>query len=132
MNTLHVAAALSFATGLAHSVIGEVLIFQRLRRGTVVPTHGGDALGERHVRILWASWHVLTLLGWCMALMLVELAAWPANDMTGAITRLITVGMLTGGPDRADRNPRQAPRLGCHGAGFRADRSGPMTRRPSP
>lgn len=97
MNTLHVAAALSFATGLAHTVLGEVLIFQRLRRGTVVPTHGGNALGERHVRILWASWHVLTLLGWCMALMLVELATWPANDMTGAITRLISVGMLTGG-----------------------------------
>jgi hypothetical protein len=96
MNTLHVAAALSFATGLIHSVIGEVLIFQRLRRGTVVPTHGGDALRERHVRILWASWHVLTLLGWCMALMLVELAAWPANDMTRAITRLISIGMLTG------------------------------------
>ena len=97
MNTLHVAAALSFATGLAHSVLCEVLIFQRLRRGTVVPTHGGNALGQRHVRILWASWHVLTLLGWCMALMLVELATWPANDMTGAITRLISVGMLTGG-----------------------------------
>jgi hypothetical protein len=97
MNTLHVAAALSFATGLAHTVLGEVLIFQRLRRGTVVPTHGGNALGERHVRILWASWHVLTLMGWCMALMLVELAAWPTNDMTGAITRLISVGMLTGG-----------------------------------
>ena len=28
--------------------------------------------------------------------MLVELAAWPANDMTGAITHLISVGMLTG------------------------------------
>lgn len=97
MNTLHVAAALSFATGLAHSVLCEVLIFQRLRRGTVVPTHGGNALGERHVRILWASWHVLTLMGWCMALMLVELAARPTNDMTGAITRLISVGMLTGG-----------------------------------
>jgi hypothetical protein len=97
MNTLHVAAALSFATGLAHTVLGEVLIFQRLRRGTVVPTHGGNALGERHVRILWASWHVLTLMGWCMALMLVELAARPTNDMTGAITRLISVGMLTGG-----------------------------------
>jgi len=97
MNTLHVAAALSFATGLAHSVLGEVLIFQRLRRGTVVPTHGGNALGQRHVRILWASWHVLTLLGWCMALMLVELATWPANDMTSAITRLISVSMLAGG-----------------------------------
>ena len=31
-----------------------------------------------------------------MALMLVELAAWPANDMTRAITRLISVGMFTG------------------------------------
>lgn len=51
------AAALAFATGLAHTVMGEMLIFQRLRRGSVVPTFGGEVLREGHVRILWASLH---------------------------------------------------------------------------
>lgn len=97
MNTwLLAAAALAFATGLAHSVMGEVLVFQRLRRGTVVPAFGGDVLRERHVRILWASWHVLTLLGWCMAAMLVALAVWPDGDMTRALARLISLGMFAG------------------------------------
>lgn len=97
MNTLLLAAAaLAFVTGLAHSILGEVVIFRRLRRGAFVPTWGGDALRERHVRILWASWHVLTLLGWCMAAMLVELAAWPATDVTRGVARLICLGMVTG------------------------------------
>ncbi len=90
------AAAMAFATGLAHTVMGEVLIFRRLRRGTVVPTFGGEVLRERHLRILWASWHVLTLLGWCMAAMLVALAAWPASDMTRVLARLIELGMFAG------------------------------------
>lgn len=97
MNMLLIAAAvLAFATGLAHTVIGELLIFRRLRRGTVVPTFGGDVLRERHIRILWASWHVLTLLGWCMAAMLVELAALPASDITRIVARLISLGMFSG------------------------------------
>jgi len=97
VNTLLLAAAaLAFATGLAHTVLGEVLIFRRLRRGAVVPAFGGEVLRERHVRILWASWHVLTLLGWCMAAMLVELAAWPTSDITRTVARLIGLGMFTG------------------------------------
>ena len=97
VNTLLLAAAaLAFATGLVHTVMGEVLIFRHLRRGTVVPTFGGDVLRERHVRILWASWHVLTLLGWCMAAMLVELAGWPASDITRSVAHLISLGMFTG------------------------------------
>lgn len=97
MNTwLLIAATVTFATGLAHTVMGEVLLFHRLRRGTVVPTFGGEVLRERHVRILWASWHVLTLLGWCMAAVLVALAAWPASDMTRTLARLIGLGMFAG------------------------------------
>jgi hypothetical protein len=90
------AAALAFATGLAHTVLGEALIFRRLRRGTVVPTLGGEVLRERQVRILWASWHVLTLLGWCMAAMLLELASRPASDITRKIASLTALGMFSG------------------------------------
>jgi hypothetical protein len=69
-----VAAALAFLVGLVHSVLGERLIFRRLRQGGIVPTNGGNLLGERHVRILWASWHVLTVFGWCMASVLLCLS----------------------------------------------------------
>lgn len=68
------AAALAFLVGLVHSVLGETLIFRRLRQGGRVPTNGGSVLGERHVRILWATWHVVTVFGWCMAAILLRWA----------------------------------------------------------
>lgn len=92
-NSFVAAAALAFATGLAHTVIGELLIFRRMRRGTVVPTFGGNVLGERHFRILWACWHALTFLGWSMAAMLLLLATAPAGQATRAIAHLIAWGM---------------------------------------
>lgn len=72
---LMAAAVLAFLVGALHSTLGEVLIFRRMRQGTLVPTHGRPVLHERHVRILWASWHVLTLFGWAMAAMLLHLSA---------------------------------------------------------
>ncbi len=75
MNPYLVAGAiLAFVVGLVHSVLGERLIFRRLRVGHVVPTSGGTVLCEGHVRILWASWHVLTVFGWCIASILLWLA----------------------------------------------------------
>ena len=74
---LRAAAVLAFVVGLVHSVLGERLIFQRLRRspqGGIVPTDGGARLHEKHVRILWASWHALTALGWGSAVILLWLA----------------------------------------------------------
>ena len=109
--------------------MGEVLIFRRLRRGTVVPTFGGEVLRERHVRILWASWHVLTLLGWCMAAMLVALAAWPAGDMTRALARLVGLGMFAGAMTVLIATRGPPPRLAGHVAGVGAvDRSVALTR----
>ena len=64
------AAVLAFFVGLAHSVLGEYMIFRRMRAGHLIPTNGGRVIGEGHVRILWASWHVLTAFGWSMAAML--------------------------------------------------------------
>lgn len=74
------AAALCFFVGASHSVIGEILIFSRLRQGGFIPTNGGRLLGERHVRILWASWHFLTVLGWFVAALLLWLALPAARE----------------------------------------------------
>jgi hypothetical protein len=75
MNTLLLIASLLIALiSLVHSILGEVLIFNRLRSSGLVPTHGGSVLREAHVRILWASWHVVTLLGWALAALLLRIA----------------------------------------------------------
>lgn len=72
MNTcLAAAAVVAFAVGLAHSVIGEWMIFRKLRGpGHVLPRQGGGVLDMGKLRILWASWHVLTVMGWGFAALL--------------------------------------------------------------
>lgn len=77
------AAALMFVVGLVHSVFGERLVFRRMRGAGAIPTNGGTVLREGHVRILWASWHVATVLGWCVAGVLVWLAL-PSSSQQGA------------------------------------------------
>lgn len=68
------AGALAFATGLIHTVYGERLVFRRMRGAGLIPTNGGQVLREPHVRILWATWHLATVLGWMGAAMLAWLA----------------------------------------------------------
>jgi hypothetical protein len=65
------AGAVLVVTGLVHSVFGERLIFRRMRRtGALIPTEGGSALREPHVRTLWATWHALSAIGWALAVLL--------------------------------------------------------------
>lgn len=91
------AGALAFAVGLIHSILGETLIFRRMRKRGLVPTDGGPLLGERHVRILWASWHVLTVFGWCIAALLLRFAeASPHGGDHAFIDFAIVAAMLAG------------------------------------
>jgi hypothetical protein len=89
------AAVLTFLIGLAHSVLGERLVFRRMRLAGAIPTNGGSVLREGHVRILWASWHVATVLGWCVAAALVWLSL-PSSGAQGApfVARSIVAAML--------------------------------------
>ena len=64
MNTpLLLAGTGAVMVAVVHSVLGERLLFARLRWGTWIPTEGGVLLREPHVRILWASWHLLSVFG---------------------------------------------------------------------
>lgn len=74
------AAALMVVIGLVHSVFGERLIFSRMRRDGFIPTEGAKLIGEGHVRILWATWHGLTVIGWGMAAMLAWMGLHPSTD----------------------------------------------------
>ncbi|WP_079201227.1 hypothetical protein [Pseudomonas sp. CC6-YY-74] len=83
-----VAAILSAVTGLVHSAFGEILIFRHLRNGSLVPALGAPPLRERHVRIIWATWHLATLFGWAFAGLLLQLAlghTMSASLVAGAI-----------------------------------------------
>lgn len=62
-----IAGLLAAVTGLVRSLLGERLIFRHLRQGTLVPTKAAMQLPERHIRILWATWHLGSVFGWGFA-----------------------------------------------------------------
>lgn len=73
MNTyIFVAGILCFLLGIIHSVLGENLIFKSKRnKGSLVPSKKSPALKERHLRIIWATWHLASLFGWCIGAILI-------------------------------------------------------------
>ncbi|HZG66418.1 MAG TPA: hypothetical protein VEZ12_06725 [Herpetosiphonaceae bacterium] len=80
MDTYMVAAgALLLVVAAIHSALGEILMFRHLRSHGLVPTLAAPPLKERHIRILWASWHVLTVLGWAFGAVLLRLA-YPSDE----------------------------------------------------
>lgn len=95
MNTALVLAAGGLAlVGVAHSVLGELLVFRTLRTEGIVPTGGRPVLREWQVRILWGTWHLATVLGWALSALMwrlgtapldADLGAWVA-DVTGVAT----------------------------------------------
>ena len=71
---LATAAILALVTGVVHSFLGERLIFRHLRVSSIVPTLTAPPLQNRHVRILWATWHLASVLAWAFAGLLWQLA----------------------------------------------------------
>lgn len=68
---LHVAAALIFLLGLAHSLLGERYLLVRLFRRELPPLFGGPEFTRRTLRF---AWHLTTMLAWALAALLVQLA----------------------------------------------------------
>ncbi|NHQ88472.1 hypothetical protein HA050_20435 [Iodobacter sp. HSC-16F04] len=78
--TLLLAAVVAAATGVIHSLMGEMLIFRHVRQGGFVPSEGAAPLRERHIRILWATWHLASVFGWAFSGILLSLAlGYPAS-----------------------------------------------------
>ncbi|MDJ0778603.1 MAG: hypothetical protein QNJ85_12125 [Gammaproteobacteria bacterium] len=69
---LYAAALMAVAIGLAHSLLGERYILQRLfRRGGLPPLFGGTGFTRNTLRF---AWHLTTLAWWGFAAVLVALA----------------------------------------------------------
>lgn len=115
MNPLLIAAAVGLAlVGLVHSVLGEIMVFRALRRQGMAArgmrhNEGGApspvapwalALPREHLGIVWATWHLVTLLGWALAAVLWRLGTVPSDaalavwvaDVAGLVT--LAGGML--------------------------------------
>ncbi len=88
------AGGLAFIVGLVHSILGERLVFSRMRTAGCIPTNGGTVLLERHVRILWATWHVVTAIGWCIAALLVWLSLSSLDHATQSVIALLVVASM--------------------------------------
>lgn len=91
------AAALLTLIGLVHSMLGERMIFRHLRAGGLVPQGGGPVLRSYQTRILWASWHLVTLLGWGLAALLLWLGqpaarAASAGQLEAGIAIVLALG----------------------------------------
>lgn len=76
MNYYHLSAGiLTIVLGLAHSVLGEHLIFKYKReKGKIIPTKHSKELPVGQLRIIWASWHVATFLAWGIGATLIHIA----------------------------------------------------------
>lgn len=95
-NYLIAAGVLMILIGIAHSVIGEILIFRQLRAGTIVPLLAPPPLRERHLRVLWANWHLTSALGWGLAALLMLIAVAPDPSSYALQVRTIAVATLAG------------------------------------
>ena len=88
------AAALVFIIGLAHSWLGERMLFRHLRRGGLVPDGGQPGLREFQTRILWASWHVVTALAWALVVVLLWLAQPTVRALSGGLVEAAIAAAL--------------------------------------
>ena len=84
-----IAGILSFLLGIAHSILGEYLIFNSKRnKRQLVPTKVNSSMKERHLRILWATWHLTTVFGWCIGAILIKFSL-EANEIALIATDFI-------------------------------------------
>ena len=90
---LNVAAVLTFAVGLAHSVLGEKYLLMRLFRRPDLPTLAGSATFA--ARTLRFAWHITTVAWWGFAAMLL-LAARDALTPGNALRALAATMLVTG------------------------------------
>ena len=68
------AGALLIMLALAHSIIGELLIFRHLAKGTEKHEASLSIFEQRRWYAIWSSWHLVTFLACGMGLILIDIA----------------------------------------------------------
>jgi hypothetical protein len=92
---LNAAGIVAILVGVTHSVLGELLIFRKLRSGHLVPANPAPPLASRNVRILWATWHLASIFGFALAGILFSLAA-GSDSLRAAVLNSIVFAFAGG------------------------------------
>ena len=96
-----IAGLLCFPLGIAHSLLGEVLIFKEKRqKGQIVPNIVNEELKERHLRIIWATWHMCSVFGFSLGVILIYIALnihQLSPEITQVFVSVISLAMFLGG-----------------------------------
>jgi uncharacterized membrane protein len=72
---LWVAGILCCLLGLVHSILGEKLIFRRKKESKkIIATIVNPMINQRHLGIMWATWHLTSFFGWFMGVILIKIA----------------------------------------------------------
>ncbi|MFN0045672.1 MAG: hypothetical protein ACKVOS_04320 [Sphingorhabdus sp.] len=79
-----IAGLLLIALALAHTIIGELLIFRHLAKGSEKHKASLSILEQRRWYAIWSSWHLVTLLAIALGVILIDIAP-PAEVITWAI-----------------------------------------------
>ncbi|WP_375562099.1 hypothetical protein ACE193_06000 [Bernardetia sp. OM2101] len=88
------AGILCFILGVVHSILGEIMIFNGKRnKNSVVPSKRSDGLKERHLRIIWATWHLASVFGWCLAGIIIQISL-IHNELNAAFMEML-IQLLT-------------------------------------
>lgn len=97
---IFIAGILCFILGLVHSVLGEYLIFKNKKhKGHIIPSKKMAELKEPHLRIIWATWHLASIFGWCIGAMLLKISFTPDalnSNLIAIIIQSIIYSMFSG------------------------------------
>ncbi|MBL4656569.1 MAG: hypothetical protein JKX73_01105 [Flavobacteriales bacterium] len=51
------------------------MIFKDKRKeGSLIPSKGSEGLRQKHLRIIWATWHLASVFGWCLGAILIKVS----------------------------------------------------------
>ncbi len=68
-----IAGVLTIILSIIHSILGEHLIFSKKReQNKLVPSKANHSSEERHLRIIWATWHLSSCFGPCIGILLIK------------------------------------------------------------
>ncbi|MET2984036.1 hypothetical protein [Aureibaculum conchae] len=91
-----VAGILAILLGLIHSFLGEYLIFHKFRKkGNLVPSMTVEDIKERHLRIIWATWHLTSVFGWCLGAVYIKISFGLVKPNSGIVNFLIQSSIYT-------------------------------------
>lgn len=86
------ASILLIIIGLIHSILGEILIFKKVRISGVVPDLAAPPIQLRNMRILWATWHLASIFGFALSVIIFVAAKSSIDHST--LLEVISFAML--------------------------------------